>query len=259
MTIFGANQTNERRGVMDNQTSIEGQTIQPKQAITAPMAPEAGLIYGSLLTPIAGAIFWSINWKRLGRPQHRWWTWATAMIVLISYFGSFLELGNIWIGLILLLGWQYLIYGLQRKIAPPGVRSIAALVAAIILSLGQIAFGFYTMRPDTQGGVGSSVTIGTSYDKNSPSLSVSGDQYTTGTTLYARIHSSKRFGATNVMFLLEQQQGAAWHDVLNQPIPVSPNYDTVLEKFYVTAPGTYRIEGIVNDSVIADSTFDVSP
>jgi hypothetical protein len=65
---------------MENQTSVVGNVAPVSKP---PKAPEIGLFYSLLLTPIAGAIFWSMNWKRLGRPQHRWWTWVTAIVVLI--------------------------------------------------------------------------------------------------------------------------------------------------------------------------------
>jgi hypothetical protein len=229
---------------MENQTSVVGNVAPVSKP---PKAPEIGLFYSLLLTPIAGAIFWSMNWKRLGRPQHRWWTWVTAIVVLILD-GICLAAGSAWVGLIIIFAWDILMFALQKKITPTGIRSITAWVFVVILAIIEVGavFVMHTGTQSVSAGVSAdaSVTVGTSYDKNSPTLSVSGTKLQPNEKLYARIYSPTQFGTTSLTFLLQKQDGSGWQQVVNQPVSVAPNYDVLVEPFFVTQPGTYQIEAV---------------
>lgn len=222
-----------------------------------PKAPELGFIYSLILTPIAGAVFWSRNWKRLGKPEYRWWTWVSAIVVFGWYFLSLSIWDNIWPGLITTVAWQLIIFSLQKRITPPDIRSTSAWVWTGILFAATLAIGIYSMRPESQGGIGSSLQIGTSYNKNSPTLSVSGTNYRTDTTLYARIYSSASFETSSINVLLEKKNGAGWNQVFNSPVGVAPNYDVLVDPFYVTQTGTYHMEVLNNSQIIAQITFAV--
>lgn len=230
----------------------------PSRVPGSPAAPEIGIIWSLLLTPIAGAIFWAVNWKRLGHPKHRWWTILTGVLVVVVYYAMYVVTGNIWIGLILSFAWDGMIYGLQKRVTPQGVRSIGAWVFVGIFAVLSIGLGVYTMRPESSGGVGSSLTIGTSVNKNSPTLQVSGTDYISGKTLYARVYDSRPFHMTSILFLLQKQVGSGWQQVFNTPTTVSPQDNVEVEPFYVTQPGTYQLQVIDNNSVVAETTFNVN-
>lgn len=95
--------------------------------------PEIGFIYAQLLTSIAGAAFWSRNWVRLGYPQHRLWTWLSAVAVLILQVWAALQSGGFLLDVLIGLVWQITVFRMQRKLTPAEVRSPRAFVIAAIL------------------------------------------------------------------------------------------------------------------------------
>lgn len=229
----------------------------PSQVAKAPRAPEIGLAWSLFLTPIAGAIFFSSNWKRLGKPQHQWWTWLSAVAVLVWYFASYAMFGNLWPGFITVFAWEILVYVLQKRITPSQLRSTAGLVVSTILLLFNVGIAIYTMRPESIGGNGSSLQIGTSYNKNSSVLAVSGSNFTTDSNLYARIFDQTSFGTSQIYFLLQKQNGQGWQQVFDTPATVAPNDDVLVEPFYVTTSGTYQMDALKGSQIIAQTTFTV--
>lgn len=125
----GSAQTGQAAGMAGAAASVSGVAL----------APEKGFVYSLLLTPIAGAIFFSRNWKRIGLPQNRLWTWISAIIVLGVYGWAISSGLPPIIGLGLSVLWQVAMYVWQRPHAQQ--RSTTAWVVAavlLLLSLGTV-------------------------------------------------------------------------------------------------------------------------
>lgn len=114
-----------------------GPSAAPASISGAALAPEKGFVYSLLLTPIAGAIFFSRNWKRIGLPQNWILTWLSAIVVL-GIYGWAISAGlPTVVGVLLSVIWQLAMYLWQRPHTRQ--RSTTAWIAAavlLVLSLG---------------------------------------------------------------------------------------------------------------------------
>ena len=116
------------------------------------MAPEQGLVWSLLLTPAVGGIFWAVNWKRLGRPQHQWWSLLSGFVILFLAFWCIRRFGNLFLSDALYLGWTFWMYRRQRNLVPGHIFSHPARVVAVILSiLLLISMVLYSLPKDDSG------------------------------------------------------------------------------------------------------------
>ncbi|MFB5192941.1 hypothetical protein [Alicyclobacillus fastidiosus] len=106
-----------------------------------PLAPEFGLICSLLFSPIGGAIFYSTNWKRLGKPQYRWWTWVTIAGLFAMYLIASQTSFKATAGAIVSV-WIVIMYVLQKRITPNGTRYTVSPAFIVTLSIIAIGLGF---------------------------------------------------------------------------------------------------------------------
>lgn len=104
-------------------------------------APEFAMMWSLLLSPLIGSIFWTKNWIALGRQKHIWWTWVSAVIVIIIAAFSKDLFGNEVIKYCSNFAWIAFVYLLQRRLIPREKKSIPALIISAILVVIIIAIG----------------------------------------------------------------------------------------------------------------------
>ncbi len=218
-------------------------------------APEWGIVWSLILSPIAGGIFWAINWKRIGYPKNRWWTVLTGIIVtLLVIFFSIVS--SFWVALLIEYVWIALVYVLQKRVTPAGVKSITAWVISGILLVISLGYDAYlTFAPLSQGGTASSVTIGTSLARNSQNLTVSGTNYKADEVLYSRLEDASAFRTASLTMMIERKEGQGWSVIGTQNLSTNPNDNLEVKAFYVISPGTYEVSYLNGNNVIAQTKF----
>ncbi len=127
----------------NGQVGTDQEITMQKEKLKKPMAPETGLVWSLLLSPIAGAIFWSINWKRLDRSKHIWWTIVSMVVVFILYFIAITMFTTAIPGLIIFFIWDAIMYLVQKRFTPPEAISPISWVGAGVFAVLGIVFAYF--------------------------------------------------------------------------------------------------------------------
>lgn len=108
------------------------------------MSPAWGIVWTLILTPIAGGVFWAVNWSRLGYPKNRWWTVLSGII--ITLLGIYLNnVFNLWAEVLIEYIWMAFVFVMQKRVTPGGVKSVAAWITSVILLVIMTGYDVYIM------------------------------------------------------------------------------------------------------------------
>ncbi|KEO84410.1 hypothetical protein [Tumebacillus flagellatus] len=223
-------------------------------------APEKALAWSLLLFPAIGSIFWTLNWIGLDKQKHIWWTWVSALAVVIGFVFSGEWFGTFFVGFILCIGWSLLHYIVQRAMVSQKVRSVTAGIISVLLVILLLGTASMIARPNdgTWTRLGASVMVGTSYDKNSPfMLPVSGDDLKADKSLYVRVFSPAMFHSDYLDLVIQRQEGGTWKNVSTWRKPISPTSQVYVTPYSLFMTGTYKISCQVGEKTIADTIVRV--
>lgn|GEM_PF-6804300 len=197
--------------------------------------------------------------------RSKWVTAAWVMVVagfLLNYLG-YAGVGNLLLILaaLLAIAWAVGSFVMQRKTIKPEIYSKAMRNEAIILGLGLLVYMIVQMQPNTGSGNGNgaSLILGTSFNRQSSELTVSGTGYRADHYLYARVFSPQAFGTTSLSAMLQEKIGSGWSMVFNQSFTVNPQDDIVVEPLIVTSGGRYQLTILNGNQVMDVASFTVSP
>ncbi|MCL6446152.1 MAG: hypothetical protein K6T83_22360 [Alicyclobacillus sp.] len=104
------------------------------------MKPEYGMMWSLFFSPLVGAIFWTINWMRMGRRQHIWWTWASAVLLMLLWYIPGVDLMNPWPAVIPFLIWPMVLYLLQRELLQARTAIGPFVIAMVLVLLNIICY-----------------------------------------------------------------------------------------------------------------------
>lgn len=238
-------------------TSLQDTKVSPPSPtsqlpVPAEPAAEWGFVWTFLLSPIAGAVFWSRLWKRNGFPNNVWWTWVTAVIAFVLELLLLFQPGSAPWALGVNVAWQLAVYGTVRRTTASGNPAMAPIVVACMLLLVE---GVWTAAIQSYG----TVTVGSVFHRNSNTLAVSGSNYRPNVPFYARVATPGAFGTTRLTFLVQKQEGAGWREIADRVSTVAPNDNVEVEPFSVTAPGTYEVQVLIHNTLLGQAIFSVRP
>jgi hypothetical protein len=140
----------------------------------------------------------------------------------------------------------------SKTSAGKGVAIFVAVVVVIILIV--VAANSKNM-PSSSSIVSNSLTIGTVVDKSSPNLAVSGQDYSSGEMLYARLYDKGSFKSTSLVLMVEKQDGAGWDITDSRPFSADPNDNIEVMPFTISSSGKYQVSVDVGNASIATATF----
>ncbi|ARU62763.1 hypothetical protein CBW65_18655 [Tumebacillus avium] len=241
------------QGACSQPMAVEAPAVETEKSNVK--APEIGAVWAWCLTLIAGAIFFSNNWKKLGKKQHIWWTWVSAVAVLLLMIFSFDLFGNQYVGNYLYIAWIFGMIFFQRRYVPKELTSKMGFIFAGLLSAAVIMQGHLYSAPNDGIGVGDgdSVIVGTTFEEKSDELIVKGKEYKTGQQLYARVYSYDTFDTKSLKFYVEQQVGSDWKDFYSEDLQTNEAYNVLVMPFTIEDAGTYRVSFINQGEVIEDA------